>query len=53
METLYSFNDNDPRDKIFDHVWEDLKIIKQYGTISLPVVEQRWFNAFFQIILKT
>ena len=42
-------NDNDPRDKIFDHVWEDLKIIKQYNTKTVLMVGGAGggFNAFF------
>ena len=42
-------NDNDPRDKMFDHVWEDLKIIKQYGTKVVLMVGGAGggFNAFF------
>ena len=31
-------NNNDPRDKIFDHVWEDLKLIKEYNTKTILMV---------------
>ena len=42
-------NNNDPRNKMYDHVWEDLKLIKEYNTKTVLMVGGAGggFNAFF------